>query len=70
MAAPPIKQREMMRRLYQQFGADKKKACQAYAQAEQRGEVVRNRNAGSNSPEQYASDLWSDGMRKGWLQRP
>jgi hypothetical protein len=60
-------QRELMQRLYQSLGPEKEKVCAAFAAAEKNGEIARRRNAGSNSAEQYASDLWSDGKRKGWL---
>ena len=58
-----------MRSLYQKFGGDKERACNAFAEAELRGEITRRRTAGNNSAKQYAADLWSDGIRKGWLIR-
>lgn len=62
-----MRQRDFMKELYRRFGNDKAKVCAAYADAERKGEVSRKRGTNKNSPEQYASDLWSDGTRKGWL---
>jgi len=62
-----MRQREFMRELFRKLGKDKAMVCAAYADAERRGEITRKRGTDKNSPEQYASDLWSDGIRKGWL---
>ncbi len=60
-------QRDMMRALYREHGADETSVCAAYAQAEIDGRVARKRGADSVTPETYAKALWNDGTAKGWL---
>jgi hypothetical protein len=62
-----MKQRDLMKRLYKELGPSRAKVCEAFAAAERAGQVTRKRGTEKTSPEQYASDLWSDGIRKGWL---
>ena len=61
-------QRDVMRRLYCQYGGDKTAVVRAYAQAERGGEVSRKRNEHGLTPEEYAEWLFRDGERKGWVQ--
>lgn len=68
MAGEPISQREYMRKLVNELGAEKNKVCAAYAKAELDGIVPRKRNANGTSPENYAVALWKDGLRRGWLK--
>jgi hypothetical protein len=60
-------QRDMMRRLIANLGRVEDTVCKAYAAAERRGEVPRNRNKYGLTPEEYARALWRDGDRKGWF---
>jgi hypothetical protein len=61
-------QRAFMRKLYAELGANEAPVIQAYAAAERRGEVARDRNEHALSEKQYAAALLSDGLRKGWIQ--
>ena len=56
-----------MRTLVAKHGHDLKIVCREYALAESRGEVTRFRNKNGLKPEEYARDLYRDGVRKGWL---
>jgi hypothetical protein len=62
-------QRDKMREFYATYRRDKEKACAAYVRAEQAGEVERKSNERRISAEDYASRLWNDGIRKGWLSK-
>ena len=61
-------QREYMRKLVIEHGADMDKVCAAYAQAERDGIVARKKNANNTGSEGYAIALWKDGVRRGWLK--
>jgi hypothetical protein len=64
---PQVTQRDVMRRLVAKLGRNEAAVCRAYAAAEQRGEVPRQRNTHGITAEQYARALWNDGVKKGWL---
>ena len=65
-----MKQRELMKHLYRTHRGDRTKIIAAFTEAEERGEILRKSGRDKTSPRQYASDLFSDGMRKGWLREP
>ncbi|GLS36569.1 hypothetical protein GCM10010869_21580 [Mesorhizobium tianshanense] len=67
MTGNVVTQRDYMRKLAVELGGDKSKVCAAYVQAEIDGIVLRKRNADDTRPEDYATALWADGVRKGWL---
>jgi hypothetical protein len=60
-------QREYMRILYRKYGNNISRIIQEYAVAERQGEVVRFSNRGNRSGEQYAKELYWNGVCKGWL---
>ena len=60
-------QRDKMRGLYREYEGDKEETCAAYVRAEKDGEVKRKSNKNRMRPEDYASRLWKDGVRRGWL---
>lgn len=60
-------QRDMMRALFRQFGGDKNRTVAAYAAAERRGEVDRLSNVLGMTSQEYATRLFADGTKKGWL---
>lgn len=62
-----MKQRELMQKLVRELGPNQEAVCTAYAEAEQRGEVNRSHNAKQKSAGRYATALWHDGKKKGWL---
>ncbi len=59
-----------MRELFNRFGGDRIKVIKAYAEAEQRGEVQRNRDNHGLNANEYAILLFADGISKGWLPKP
>jgi hypothetical protein len=61
-------QRDLMRKLFALHGPDEDAVCRAYAQAERDGLIIRKRNEGRQTPEQYAAMLWRDAMKNGWAQ--
>ena len=61
------KQRDLMREIYRQHGADEEQVVRAYAAAEQRGEVRRDSNSHNVDAVAYARALLRDGLRKSWL---
>jgi hypothetical protein len=63
-----MSQRDLMRHFYQRFRGNRNRVVVAYAEAERRGTVIRQSNTRNISAEEYASRLYADGMRKGWLQ--
>ena len=63
-----VSQRDKMRELYKSIGNNEVDLIHEYAAAEQRGEVERKCNKSNHSPEEYATRLLADGLRKGWLQ--
>jgi len=56
-----------MRRLVMRFGIDEERVVREYAEAEKRGEVERKRNSSNYTAEHYASALWNDAVKKGWI---
>ena len=65
-----MKQRDKMRELFQLHRGDEARVIQAYAEAEQRGEVPRESDLHSLTSHDYAARLFADGIRKGWLHEP
>ena len=61
-------QRDMMRRLYRDYGGDRESVIRAYVAAESKGLVDRASDVNDHSPERYARFLWDDGFRKGWIR--
>ena len=64
-----MKQRELMKELYQRYHGNRDKVVDAYAKAETVGTVLRRSNQRGITPFEYASRLFSDGVRKGWLTK-
>jgi len=60
-------QREYMRLLYKKYGNNKSRIIQEYATAELEGKVVRFSNRGNRSGDQYAKELYREGVKRGWL---
>ena len=63
----PQSQRDVMRRLYREYGGNEALVVAAYARAETAGEVQRKRDKNGLTPEEYAKALFRDGEKKGWL---
>lgn len=63
-----MKQRDMMRQLFERCRGDRVRIVSAYAEAERRGRVSRMRNRYGLSAEDYAARLLADGLRKTWLR--
>ena len=63
-----MSQRTLMTELVAKLGCDKDKVCAAYAKAENLGQVPRDSNQNNLSAQQYAEELYADGIRKGWIQ--
>lgn len=55
-----------MQGLRDHLGPNKEAVCRAYVAAEARGLIVRK--SITKTAEQYADDLWRDGIHKGWLK--
>jgi hypothetical protein len=64
-----MKQRDKMRELFQRFDGCRAQIVRAYADAERRGEVERVRDSNGLSADVYAARLFSDGVRKKWIQQ-
>jgi hypothetical protein len=64
-----MKQRDLMRHLFRRFNGDRAQIVAAYADAERRGEVARVRDTYGMSADDYASRLFADGIKKGWIQQ-
>ena len=62
-------QRDVMRELYRRHNGDRAQTIRSYAAAERTGDVARGTNASGYSPKEYATALFSDGIKKGWLIR-
>jgi len=60
-------QRDVMRRLWLRFGGDRGRTVETYAEAEAHGQVDRRSNVRNLSALEYASRLYADGIKKGWL---
>lgn len=56
-----------MRELVRRHKGDEQRIISAYAEAEERGEVVRESNRHNIPAREYAIRLFSDGRRKGWI---
>ena len=63
-------QRDTMRQIVGEVGADENAIIERYAAAERAGEVERQSNDYDLNPEEYARRLLADGIRKGWLRLP
>lgn len=63
-----MKQRDLMRRLFREFNQDELRIVSAYANAEQRGEVLRKQNSRNMPAEEYASRLFREGIIRGWIR--
>jgi hypothetical protein len=63
-----MKQRDLMRELFHRFDGDRARAVEAYAKAKRGGMVKRVRNGHGMSPEEYASRLFADGIKKKWIR--
>ncbi|KQP00293.1 hypothetical protein [Methylobacterium sp. Leaf91] len=64
---PTPTQRDMMRSLFKAHGGDKDAVIAAYAKAEREGRVLRLKNTIKYNADQYATEMWRDGIKKGWL---
>lgn len=64
-----MKQRDLMRCLYKEYGDNSDIIFIEYSKAERRGLVLRNKNALDLTSEQYAKALYCDGKRKGWIKK-
>lgn len=64
---PRRTQRDVMRELYRRHGGARARTIDSYAAAERAGVVTRGRNASDYTPKRYATALFSDGIKKGWL---
>lgn len=60
-------QRDLMRELALRLGGDETLIVRAYADAEQRGDVIRTSNSLGIEAEEYARRLYADAVKKGWL---
>ena len=59
-----------MRELFNRYNGDRTQIIEAYADAEQRGEVQRKRNGCKYGSIEYATRLFADGVCKRWLSKP
>lgn len=62
-----MKQRNLMRKLYREFGDDESVFVSECAKSERNRVVTRRSNAFDLSTEQYAAALYRDSIRKGWI---
>ena len=60
-------QRDKMRELFRLHGGNRTRVVQAYAAAEQRGEVQRASDVHNLTADDYAARLFEDGIKKGWI---
>lgn len=65
--AMPMTQRDKTRELARQHPRDSTTIIREYAQAERDGLVARHNNSRDMTPEDYASRLFADGIKKGWI---
>lgn len=63
-------QRDVMRRLWREFGPDKERVVREYVAAESAGLAPRAADPLSLSASEYARRLLADGLDKGWLDAP
>ena len=57
-----------MRELFRLHGGDEAQVVRAYAESEQRGEVERESDMHTFTAHDYATRLFADGTRKGWIR--
>lgn len=62
------KQTDAMRTIFKQYKGDRDLTVKAYAELERKGLVKRLSNTHNLDADTYASRLFYDGMKKGWLQ--
>ena len=67
MNAAPMKQSDMMRKLFTEHAGDRASVCAAYIRAHQDGLVIRKSNVTDQTIEAYAGALFMNGKRKGWF---
>lgn len=60
-------QRDLMRELHRRYRGDRDLVVRHYARAEREGIVTRRSNSRGITPDEYASRLFADGIKKGWL---
>jgi hypothetical protein len=58
-----------MRELFRRYNQDESETVAAYAEAEQRGDVIRKRDSQGLTSAQYAKRLFWDGIKKGWIRQ-
>ena len=63
-----MKQRDLMRELFERYGDDEKIIVSEYARAEREGRVQRASDESRMTPEDYARRLFYDGKVKGWIR--
>lgn len=67
MNIPPMRQSDMIRKLYAEHAGDKPAVCAAFVRAHDDGLVVRKSNKTGQTIERYADALFRNGMRRGWF---
>ena len=67
MGGRVLSQRDVMRRIWAEFGPDEDRVVREYAAAERRGDAQRKSNSYGLGEESYARRLLNDGLKKGWL---
>ena len=67
MLLGPLRQRDMMRMLYLQYGENERAVVNAYTAAERAGKVRRKRNRNGVRPGDYAQGVFRTGLREGWI---
>ena len=60
-------QRDWMREVAQELGFDREACVQRYAELDEQGVAPRKRR--TMPSEDYATALWQDGVKKGWLSQ-
>ena len=60
-------QKTLMQILFDTHGNDEIAVCDAYAEAERAGRIVRPEEDRGELAEIYAHDLWRTGKAEGWL---
>ena len=64
-----MSQRDKIRQLFRLYNQDEPETVAAYAEAEQRGDVIRKRDSQGLTSAQYANRLCWDGTKKGWIRQ-
>jgi len=67
--ARTMSQRDKMREPYREHGGDEARTVRAYADAEERGEVRGESDSSGLSALDYATRLFADGQKKGWIRQ-